>query len=131
MFIKQLRKVCTHPKGKNIFFGSSISKFTKHHIWPTTRVEKLLHTHPDDDCIWNNTGSCDVSLDNTSDSKEPVNSTTTPTSTKIENNANATQDSVATTTTIMSEENDEIWYNTNKEYDSWYDAAETMDNYQE
>ena len=31
----------------------------------------------------------------------------------------------------MLEENVEIWYNTNEEYDSWHDATETMDNYQE
>ena len=138
-FIKQLRKVCTHSKSKNILFGSSISKFTKHHIWPVSksknvffglsiskftkhhirpasRVENLLATHPDNDCIWNNTDPCDVSLDNTSNSKGRVNSTTTPTSIKIENNSNAIQDSVATTKTIMMEENDKTWYNTNEEY---------------
>ena len=43
----------------------------------------------------------------------------------------ATQDSVAITTTIMLEENDETRYNTNEEYSLWYDAAETLDNYQE
>ena len=31
----------------------------------------------------------------------------------------------------MSEENNKIWYNTNKEYDLRYNAAKTMDNYQE
>ena len=73
-FIKHLCKRCTHskgknvffgssiskfteqhiwpaPKNKNIFFGSSISKFTKHHVQPTTRIKKLLDAHPDDDCI--------------------------------------------------------------------------------
>ena len=67
-FIKQLRKVCTQskdknvfvglsiskitkqhvwpaPKSKNLFFGSSMSKFTKHNVWPATRVKKLLDTH--------------------------------------------------------------------------------------
>ena len=42
-----------------------------------------------------------------------------------------TQDSVATTTTTMSEENNKIWYDTNEEYDLWHITAETMDNYQE
>ena len=56
---------------------------------------------------------------------------TTPTSIEIENNSNATQDSVATTTTIMLEENNETWFNTNEEYNLWHDAAETMNNYQE
>ena len=100
-FVKELRKVCTNSKGKDVFFGSSISKFTKHHIWPATRVEKLLATHPDNDCIWNNTDPCDVSLDDTSDSKGPVSldvtkgpvkPTTTPMSIEIDNNSNATQD---------------------------------------
>ena len=102
-FIKQLRKVCTHsrdknvffgltismiteqhvwspPKSKNLFFGSSISKFTKHHIRPTTREKKLLDAHPDDDCMWKNTDPCNISLDNTSEPEEPVNTTMTTTS---------------------------------------------------
>ena len=110
--IMKMRKVCTNSKGKDVFFGSSISKFTEHHIWPATRVEKILAVH----CIWNNTDPCDVSLDDTSDSKGPVSidvtkgpakSTTTPMSIEIDNNSNATQDSVATTTTIILEENNE------------------------
>ena len=151
-FVKQLRKVCTHskrknvvfgssismitkqyvqqtPKSKNVFFGSSISKFTYHHVWPTTRVAKLLDAHPDDDCMWKNTDPCNGSLDDTSDSEEPVKSTMTTTSIRSEDNSNAIQESVATTPTFMSEENNEIWYNTNEEYDSWHDAIETMDNY--
>ena len=50
---------------------------------------------------------------------------------EIDNNTNVAQDSVATTTTPMSIENDETWYDANEEYDLWHDAAETMDNYQE
>ena len=104
---------------------------TKHHIWPTTRVKKILDVNPDDDCMRKNIDPYDISLDNTSDSEEPVNSTITATSIRIENNSKATQDLVATTTTIMLEENNESWYNANEECDSWYDATETMDNYQE
>ena len=55
----------------------------------------------------------------------------TTTSIEIENNSKSAQDSVATTTTIMSGENNETWYDINEEYDSWHDATETMDNYQE
>ena len=50
---------------------------------------------------------------------------------EIDNNINAAQDSVATTTTSKSIENDKTWYDANEEYNSWHDAAETMDNYQE
>ena len=50
---------------------------------------------------------------------------------EIYHNFNASQDSVATTTTIMSEENDETWYDTDEEYNLWHNAAETIDNYQE
>ena len=50
---------------------------------------------------------------------------------EISNNSNATQDSVTTTTTSMSIENDKTWYDANEEYNSWHDAKETMDNYQE
>ena len=31
----------------------------------------------------------------------------------------------------MSTKNNKIWYNANKEYDSWYKVVATMDNYQE
>ena len=31
----------------------------------------------------------------------------------------------------MSEENDEIWYDTNEEYNLWHNGTETIDNYQE
>ena len=153
-FLKQLRKMCTHskdknvffgssvstftkqnilpaPKSKNVFFGSSISMFTKHHVRPTTSIKKILDAHPGDDYMWKNTDPCDVSLDNTSESEKPVNSTVTTTSIGIENKSKATQDSVATTATIMSGENNETWCNTNEEYDSWHNTAETMDNYQE
>ena len=153
-FIKQLRKVCTHSKNKNEFFGSSISKFTKQHIRPvpkskntffgssismfteqhlrpTTRVKKILDTHSDDDCMWKNTDPCDVSLDDTSNSEEPVNSTMTTSSIGIEKKSKTTQDSVATTATTMSGEHNEAWYDTYEEYNSWHDDVETMDNYQE
>ena len=91
----------------------------------------MLDVHLDNDCMWKNTNPCDVSLDNTSDSEEPVNSTMTTTSIGIENKSKATQDSVVTTATIMSGENNETWYDTKGEYDSWHDAAETMDNHRE
>ena len=117
------------PKSRNVFFGSSISKFTKHHICSTTRVKKLLAAHPDDDYMWKNTGQCNVSLDNTSESEEPDNTTMTRTSIRSEDDSNATQESVATKPTFTSEENYKTWYNTNEEYDSWYDLIETMDNY--
>ena len=110
------------PKGKNLFFELSISKFTKHHIRPTTRVKKLLDTHPVIDCMWKNTDPYNVSPDNTSKSEEPVNTTRTTTSIRGEDDSNATQESIATTPTFTSEENNETWYNTNEEYDSWHDA---------
>ena len=152
-FIKQLSKLCIPsrdkkvffgstismiteqhvrlPKSKNVFFGSSISKFTKHYIRPITRVKKLLDAHPDDDCMWKNTDPCIISFDNTSESEEPVNTTMTTTSIRSEDNSNMTQESIGSTAISMSEEDNKTWYNTNEEYDSWHDAIETMDNYQE
>ena len=70
-----------------------------------------------------NIDQCDVSLDNTSDSEEPVNSIMTATSIRIENNSKATQDSVATTTTFMLEENNKTWYDANEKCHSWHDAT--------
>ena len=71
-FITEMRKVCTNSKRKDVFFGSSITRITEHYIWPATRAKELLAAHPDDNSIWNNTDPCDVSLDNTSDTKSPV-----------------------------------------------------------
>ena len=127
-FITKMRKVCTNHNDKNMFFGSSITRITKHHILPATRVEELLAAHPDNDSVWNNTDPYDMSLDDTSDTKglvsidvtkEPVKTTTTPMSMSIEidNNINAAQDSAATTTTLISTETDKTWYDANKEYD--------------
>ena len=116
-FITKMRKVCTNSNSKDVFFGSSITRITKHHIWPVTRVKELLAAHPDNDSIWNNIDPCDVSLDVTSDTrgpvsidvkKEPVKTTTTPMSIEIDHTTNVAQDSVATTTTPMSIENGEI-----------------------
>ena len=71
-FLTRVRKVCTNSEDKDVFFRSSITRITKHHIQPTTRVEELPAANPEDDSIWNNTGPCDVSLDNTSDTKGPT-----------------------------------------------------------
>ena len=80
--------------------------------------------------MWKNTNPCNKSLDETSESEKPVNTTMTTSSMWSEDDFNATQESIATTPTCTSEENNETWYNTNQEYDSWHDAIETMDNYQ-
>ena len=110
---------------------SSISKFTKHHVRPTTRVKKLLNTQPDKNCIWNNNDPCDVSLDNTSDSGEPVNSTTTTASIRIETTPMRPKPQLPQQQQSYQKKNDEIWYAINEESDSWQNATETMDNYQE
>ena len=101
-------------------------------------MEQLLAANPNDDIIWNNTDPCDVSLDGTSDTKDPtsidmtkesVTATTTFMSIKDDNNMNVAQDSVTATTRPMPIKDDETWYHTNEEYDSWYEVAETMNNY--
>ena len=71
-FITKIHKVCSDSMGKDVYFGSSITRITKHYIRPATRVKELLAVHSDDDSIWNNTDPCDVSLDDTSDTKIPV-----------------------------------------------------------
>ena len=139
-FLTRVRKVCTNYEDKDVFFGSSITRITKHHIQPATKVEQLLATNPEDNIIWNNIDPCDVSLDDTSDTEDPasidvtkesVTTMTTPMSIKDDNNMNVTQVSVTTTTTPISVEDDKIWYDANEEYDSWHEVAENMNNYQE
>ena len=41
-FIEQLRKVSTLSKGKNVFFGLSISKFTEQHIRPAPKIKNIF-----------------------------------------------------------------------------------------
>ena len=128
--------MCTHSKDKNVFFWSSIFKFTEQHIWPAPKSKNAcfglsISIFTKHHVRQTNTDLYYLSLDNTSDSEGPVNSTMITTSTGIENNTKATKDSVVTITTIMLWENNETWYDTNEEYDSWHYAAETMDNYQE
>ena len=115
-FLMRVRKVCTNTEDKDVFFGSSITRITKHHLQPATGVEQLLAAHPNDDVIWDNTDPCDVSLDDINGIEDPA-------------NMDVTKESVATTTTPMSTEDDKTWYNANEEYDSWHEVAETMDNY--
>ena len=126
-FITKVRNLCTNFEGKDVLSGFSILRTTKHHIPPATKVEQLLATHPDDDSILNNTDPCDVSLDNTSDNKGPasidvikesVKVSITPTSIKIDNIINVAQDSITTTTTPMTIEDNETWYDDSEEYDS-------------
>ena len=81
--------------------------------------------------MWKNTNPLKISLDETSESEEPVNTTMTTPSIRSEGNSNVTQESISTTPTFMSEEKNKTWYDANEEYDSWHDAMETMDNYQE
>ena len=101
-----------------LFFGLCVTRITEHHFRPATTVKKLLAAHSNNDAIWDNTNQCDVSLDNTSGTEDLA-------------DAEVTKESVPTTTTPMSAKDDEIWYNTIGEYDSWYKVAEIMDNYQE
>ena len=48
----------------------------------------------------------------------------TTTSIRSEDISNATQESVDTIPTFMSEENNETWYDSNEEYDLWHNAIE-------
>ena len=146
-FIKQLHKVCTPSKDKNIFFGLTISMITEQHVRPPSKnknvffgssISKFTEIHirptkPDDDCIRKNIDPCNIFLDDTSESKEPVNTTMKTTSIRSEENSNMTQESIGSTAKSMSEKDNETWYDTNEEqdYDSWHDAIDTMDNYQE
>ena len=104
-----------------MFFGSSISKLTEIHIQPTS---------PHKDGMRKNTNTCNLSLDDSTEPEEPVNTTMTTTSMMSEDNSNMTQESIGVTATSMSEGDNETWYNTIEEYDGWHDAIEFMDNYQ-
>ena len=142
-FIKQLHKVCIPSKDKKIFFGSTISMITEQHVRPPPKSKNVffgssisnfteIHirpTNPNYDCMQKNIDPCNISLDNTSESEELVNTTMTTTLISSEDNSNMTQESIGSTAISMSEEGNKTWYDTNEEYDSWHDAIETMGNY--
>ena len=69
----RVRKVCTNTEDKDVFFGSSITRITKHHFQLATGVEKLLLVHPNDDVIWDNTDLCNIFLEDTSGTEDPAN----------------------------------------------------------
>ena len=56
---------CNDTEDTNVFFGSRVTKITKHHFRPTTIVKELLVAHLTDDDIWDNTNPCEISIDNT------------------------------------------------------------------
>ena len=55
--------VCNDTDDANVFFGSRVTKITKHHFQPTSIVKELLSAHSTDDASWDNTNPCDVSFD--------------------------------------------------------------------
>ena len=73
---------------------------------------------PTDDAIWDKTNPCEVSLDNIEGTETTA-------------NIDVIKESTVTTTTSMSTKGDELWFNAHEDSDSWYDAPETTDNYQE
>ena len=95
-----------------IFFGSWVTKITKHHFQPTTIVEELLLAHPTDDAIWDNINPCDVSFDNTD-------------GTEIASSIDVTKELTVTTTIFMSIKDDKPWFDANEEFDLWYKIPET------
>ena len=108
-FLARVRTVCNNTDDADVFFGSRVTKITKHHLQPTTIVKELLAAHPTDDAIWDNANPCNVSLDNTSESEEPVNTTMTTTSIRSEDNSNTTQESIGSIAISMLAECDETW----------------------
>ena len=117
-FLMRVHKVCDNTEDTDVFFGSRITRITKHHFQPATIVEQLLAAHPNDDAIWDNTDPCNVSLDNSSGTEDLA-------------NMDVTKESVATTITPISTKDNEIWYNTIAKYDSWHEVVKTMNTYQE
>ena len=80
----------------DVFFGSWVTKITKHYFRPTTIIEQLLAAHSNNDGIWDNTNSWNVTLDNTN-------------GTEVLANVDVTKESIITTTASMVTEDDKIW----------------------
>ena len=56
-FLARVRIVCNDTNNANVYFGSQVTKITKHHFQPTTIVEELLSARLIDDAVWDNTNS--------------------------------------------------------------------------
>ena len=97
-FLVRVRTVYNDTDDADVFFGSRVTKITKHHLQPTTIVEELLVVHPTDDAIWYNTNSCNVSFDSIDGAKTAA-------------SIDVTKESTVATTTSMSTKDDELWFN--------------------
>ena len=103
-FLARVRTICNNTDNGDDFFGSWLTKITKHHLHPTTIVEELLLAHPTDDGIWDNTNRCDVSFDDTYGAE-------------IAASIDVTKGSTVTTTISMPIKDDELWFDTHEEFD--------------
>ena len=72
-FLARVRTVCNDTDNADVFFGSRVTKVTKHHFQPTTIVKELLSAHLIDDAIWDNTNPCDISFDIVDDAEITTN----------------------------------------------------------
>ena len=117
-FLARVRTVCNNTDDADVFFGSQVTTITKHHSQPTSIVEELLSAYPTDDAIWNNTNPCHVSFG-------------TADGTEIATSIDVTKESTVTTILSMSNKDDTPWFDTNEEFDSWYNTTETKDDYRE
>ena len=72
-FLVWVCKVSNITEDADVFFGSRVTKITKHHFWPTTIIEQLLAAHSNNDDIWDNKNQCDVSLENSNDTEALAN----------------------------------------------------------
>ena len=117
-FLAIIHTVYNNTDNEEIFFGSWITKITKHDFQPTPIVEELLSAHLTEEAILDNTNPCNISFD-IIDGAE------------IAASIKVTKESTTTTTIFMSIEDDEPWFDAHDQFYSWYNTPEIMDNYKE
>ena len=96
-FLARVRTVCNDTDDADIFFGSWLTKITKHHLQPTRIVKEILLAHPTDNSIWNNANPYDVSFDDTDGSE-------------ISASIDVTKESTVITIISISIKDDETWF---------------------
>ena len=61
-FLARVHTVCNDTDEAGVFFGSWVTKITKHHFQPTMIEKELLSAHLTDDTICNNTNPYKISF---------------------------------------------------------------------
>ena len=125
-FLARVDTVCNISNNGDLLFGSRVAKIIEPNFRPIRSVEELLAVHTFDDPILDHTDPCNVSID-TVDNAEIITSSHIMEELIYACHKFDSQELLPVTVS-MSHDDDESWFDVHKDFDSWHDTSETMDN---